>query len=78
VVAVSLEAFVPARTPPGVVRALGDALGAAVKAPDMAAALAKFGNVPSFQGPDEFAATVKADLARWGPVVKASGFVAVD
>ena len=44
----------------------------------MATALAKFGNVPSFQGPDEFAATVRADLARWGPVVKASGFVAVE
>jgi tripartite-type tricarboxylate transporter receptor subunit TctC len=28
--------------------------------------------------PDEFAATVRADIARWGPVVKASGFVAED
>lgn len=78
VVAGWLGAFVPARTPPDIVRALGRAIGEAVKAPDMAAALARFGNVPSFQGPDEFAATVKADLARWGPVVKASGFVAVD
>ena len=73
-----LGAFVPARTPPEIVRALGQAIGEAVKAPDMAAALAKFGNVPSFQGPQEFAATVKDDLVRWGPVVKASGFVAVD
>ena len=73
-----LGGFVPARTPPEVVRALGDAMGEAVKAPDMAAALAKFGNEPSFQGPDAFATTVKDDLVRWGPVVKASGFVAVD
>jgi tripartite-type tricarboxylate transporter receptor subunit TctC len=78
VVAGWLGGFVPARTPPDIVRALGAAIGDAVNAPDMAAALAKFGNVPSFQGPDEFAATVRADLARWGPVVKASGFVAVD
>ena len=28
--------------------------------------------------PDEFAATVRADYARWAPVVKASGFVAED
>ncbi|HUI94677.1 MAG TPA: tripartite tricarboxylate transporter substrate-binding protein [Xanthobacteraceae bacterium] len=73
-----LGGFVPAKTPSEVVRALGAAMGEAVKAPDMAAALAKFGNVPSFQGPDAFAATVRDDLARWGPVVKASGFVAVD
>jgi len=73
-----LGGFVPVRTAPDIVRALGAAIGTAVEAPDMAAALAKFGNVPSFQGPEEFAATVKADLARWGPVVKASGFVAVD
>ena len=78
VVAGWLGAFLPAKTPNEIVRALADAIGEALKAPDMAAALAKFGNVPSFQGPDEFAATVKADLARWGPVVKASGFVAVD
>ena len=28
--------------------------------------------------PDEFVQTIKSDLDRWGPVVKASGFVAVD
>jgi tripartite-type tricarboxylate transporter receptor subunit TctC len=40
--------------------------------------LAKVGNEPTFQTPAEFAATVRADLERWGPVVKASGFVADD
>ena len=43
-----------------------------------AEALAKFGNEPALQTPEEFAATVRADIARWGPVVKASGFVATD
>ncbi len=73
-----LGAFVPARTPPATVRTLGAAIGAAVQAPEMAASFAKFGNVPAFEPPDKFAATVKADLARWGPVVQASGFVAVE
>jgi len=73
-----LGTFAPARTPEATVRALGDAIGEAVRSPDMAASLAKFGNVPAYQPPDEFAATVRADLARWAPVVKASGFVAVD
>jgi tripartite-type tricarboxylate transporter receptor subunit TctC len=73
-----LGAFVPARTPPETVRVLGAAIGEAVRAPDMAESLARFGNEPTFQTPDEFAATVRADIARWGPVVKASGFVAED
>jgi len=73
-----LGTFAPAKTPPTTVRALGDAIGEAVRSPDMAASLARFGNVPAYQPPDAFAATVRADLARWAPVVKASGFVAVD
>jgi tripartite-type tricarboxylate transporter receptor subunit TctC len=40
--------------------------------------LAKVGNTTAFQTPAQFAATVRADLARWAPVVKASGFVADD
>ena len=40
--------------------------------------LSKVGNEPWFQTPAEFAATVKADVERWGPVVNASGFVAED
>ena len=73
-----LGAFVPAATPGATVRALGAAINDAARAPDMAESLAKFGNEPVFQTPEEFAATVRADIARWGPVVKASGFVAED
>jgi tripartite-type tricarboxylate transporter receptor subunit TctC len=40
--------------------------------------LAMEGNEPALQTPEQFAATIAADLARWGPVVKASGFVAQD
>ena len=71
-----LGAFLPARAPREIVRALSAAIAEAVKSPEMIDSLAKFGSEPRFQPPDEFAATVKADTARWGPVVKASGFVA--
>jgi tripartite-type tricarboxylate transporter receptor subunit TctC len=71
-----LGVFLPARAPPEIVRALSAAIADAVKSPEMVDSLAKFGSEPRFQPPDAFAATVKADTARWGPVVKASGFVA--
>ncbi|HEY2137277.1 MAG TPA: tripartite tricarboxylate transporter substrate-binding protein [Xanthobacteraceae bacterium] len=73
-----LGAFVPARTPPEIVHVLGAAIGEAAKSPEMAQNLAQFGNEPAFETPEQFAATVRADIARWGPVVKASGFVADD
>ncbi len=73
-----LGAFVPAATPRTTVQALGAAISEAARSPEMAESLAKFGNEPAFQTPEEFAATVRADIARWGPVVKASGFVAED
>ncbi len=69
-------AFGPARMPADVVAALNAAIGEAVGSPEMTDSLAKMGNDTKFQLPDVFAAQVKADLIRWGPVVKASGFVA--
>ena len=73
-----LGVFVPAKTPAHVVDALSSAIGEAVKSPQMIENLAKAGNEPAFQAPATFAATVASDLARWQPVVKASGFVAED
>ena len=73
-----LGAFAPARTPAETVRVLGAAINEVARSPDYAESLAKFGNEPVQQTPEEFAATVRADIARWGPVVKASGFVATD
>jgi tripartite-type tricarboxylate transporter receptor subunit TctC len=73
-----LGAFAPARTPDETVQALGAAINAAAKSPAMAQSLARFGNEPAIQVPAEFAATVRADYARWAPVVQASGFVAED
>jgi tripartite-type tricarboxylate transporter receptor subunit TctC len=71
-----LGAFAPAKTPPEAVRALNAAISDAVRSPEMTESLARIGYDTKFQPPDQFAATVRADLERWGPVVKASGFVA--
>jgi tripartite-type tricarboxylate transporter receptor subunit TctC len=73
-----LGAFAPAKTPPDAVRALNAAIGEAVKSREMIDNLAKIGNEPKFELPEQFAANVRADMERWGPVVKASGFVAED
>jgi tripartite-type tricarboxylate transporter receptor subunit TctC len=78
VVASWLGLFAPAKTPNGIVDGLSAAVAEAVKSPHMIENLAKVGNEPHYQAPADFAATVRADLARWGPVVKASGFVAED
>ena len=71
-----LGVFAPARTPPEVVRALNAAIGEAVRSSEMIESLARIGNETKFELPDQFAATVREDMKRWGPVVKASGFVA--
>lgn len=70
--------FLPARAPDAIVNALSAALEQAVKSPALIETLAKVGNETTFATPAQFAATLKADLDRWGPVVKASGFVAED
>jgi tripartite-type tricarboxylate transporter receptor subunit TctC len=73
-----LGVFVPSKTPQGIVTALSSAIDEAVRSKPMLENLAKLGNEPGFSTPAQFAAMVKADIARWGPVVKASGFVAED
>ena len=73
-----LGMFLPAHTAQEQLNALSRALEVVLKGPDYAESLAKFGNEPTFQTPAEFASRVRADIERWGPVVKASGFVAED
>jgi tripartite-type tricarboxylate transporter receptor subunit TctC len=73
-----LGVFGPAKMPPDIVDTLSAAISEAIKIPQMIESLAKVGNEPALQSPAEFAATLKADIAWWGPVVKASGFVAED
>ena len=70
--------FLPAKAPDHIVDALNTAIGQAVKSVQVAESLTKTGNAPATASPAQFAATINADLQRWGPVVKASGFIADD
>jgi tripartite-type tricarboxylate transporter receptor subunit TctC len=70
--------FMPARTSAVIVTALNTEIGQVLRSPRMIELLAKEGNEPALQTPAEFASAIAADLRRWGPVVKASGFVAED
>lgn len=71
-----LGVFVPAKTPADVVAKLNLAVKQTFSSPEVVEKLAVLGNEPAYQTPDDFAATIRADLKRWEPIVKESGFVA--
>lgn len=66
--------FAPARTPAPVVAALNSAIAQALKAKPLVEGLQKLSFEIAGESPAEFAAIVKSELERWGPIVKASGF----
>ena len=66
--------FAPAKTPQPIVDALNQAINKALQSPDVAERLSKLGMDPATGTPEQFAAIVAADYAKWGPIVKASGF----
>lgn len=68
--------FVPAKTPPEQVAKLNALVREGLQAPEMVESLAKNSLQPVTQAPDEFARMVRADAARWAPIVKAAGFTA--
>lgn len=68
--------FVVAKTPPETVARLGAAIGGALKAEGIAESFARAGMDVAYAGPEQFAAILRADIDRWGPIVRASGFVA--
>lgn len=70
--------FVPAKTPADVVAKLNAAVNQALKAKPLIAAMEKLSFDVEGQSQAEFAQIVKSELAKWGPVVKASGFSSED
>jgi tripartite-type tricarboxylate transporter receptor subunit TctC len=66
--------FAPAKTPKPVVDALNRAINGALRSPEVVAKLSGVGMDPATGSADDFAKTVASDYAKWGPVVKASGF----
>lgn len=65
--------FGPAGLPADVTRVLNDAVVKAVNSPELKKRLEAEGAVPVGNSPAEFAAFVREDLKRWGPVIKYSG-----
>jgi tripartite-type tricarboxylate transporter receptor subunit TctC len=65
--------FAPAATPRDVLAKLADAVVQSLKSPDVVASLANQGASPARMTPEEFADYVKAEVAKWGKVVKDAG-----
>lgn len=66
--------FLPAKTPTPIVNGLSAALEKIIRTPEVIESQAQLGNEMTFLPQAEFATQVKADIAAWAPVVKASGF----
>ncbi|HEX5864877.1 MAG TPA: Bug family tripartite tricarboxylate transporter substrate binding protein, partial [Casimicrobiaceae bacterium] len=66
--------FAPAKTPKPIVDLLNRGINKALQSPDVVEKLSKLGLDPATGTPEEFARIVAADYAKWGPIVKASGF----
>jgi tripartite-type tricarboxylate transporter receptor subunit TctC len=62
--------FVPAGTPADIVNLLQKEIATVVKSPDIKARLLELGVVPDGGSPAEFAAYVKADMAKWKRVIE--------
>jgi tripartite-type tricarboxylate transporter receptor subunit TctC len=65
--------FAPAGTPPEVVQRLNDTMRAALATPEMRERLGRMAAEPAPTSPAEFAAFVRAELAKYERVVKFSG-----
>ena len=68
--------FVPAKTAPDIVRQLNEGIIAALKTPEVLQRMETLGAESVGSTPEEFAAFVKSEIARWGPIVQASGVTA--
>jgi tripartite-type tricarboxylate transporter receptor subunit TctC len=70
--------FLPAKTADAIVEALSTTVREASRSKQMIDSLAKFGTEPAYLSSAEFTAWIKGEIGRWAPVVKSSGFVAIE
>jgi tripartite-type tricarboxylate transporter receptor subunit TctC len=68
-----LALFVPARTPPEVVKRLADLANEVVRSPGMLEYLGRLYAEPFPGDPESLRRLVETDTARWGQLIKASG-----
>jgi tripartite-type tricarboxylate transporter receptor subunit TctC len=66
----------PAATPRAIVAHMNAAINAAMKTPWLAGKLEEATFIPVFETPEEFAATLRRDRARWAAIVKRLGIKA--
>ncbi|AMR78434.1 Bug family tripartite tricarboxylate transporter substrate binding protein [Cupriavidus nantongensis] len=64
--------FAPAKTPPAAAAALQDALGKAMRDPEVVARLRDMGGVAGGEPQPKFAALVRGEIQRWGETIRAS------
>ena len=62
-----------AKVPRAVVNKLGAGVAAAVKAPEVEKRLTVDGSTPVGSTPEQFMATIKADIARWSKLIQDIG-----
>ena len=65
--------FAPAGTPPEIVAKLNDAMNRAIRAPDVREKLEQLLFEPVGGTPQQFSEYVRAEVAKWGAVVKQTG-----
>jgi tripartite-type tricarboxylate transporter receptor subunit TctC len=65
--------FAPAKTPPEIIARLHDEAAKALAAPDMHEKLAAQGAEAVGSTPEEFRAYIRAEIEKWGKVIRASG-----
>lgn len=70
--------YAPARTPPELVRQLNAAVQEALATPEMQDVFARNGLLVLRHSPEAFAAHVREEVQRWGPLVKSTGFTPED
>jgi tripartite-type tricarboxylate transporter receptor subunit TctC len=73
-----LGVYLPAKTPAEVVAKLNAAVQDALKTKDLQDPIRNWGFDVSGEGPAEFAARLERERNRWGPIVKATGFTAME
>jgi len=66
--------LLPGQTPPAIVDALNRAVRAALETSEVRTGLSKLSFEVGGTSPADFVQLVKADLERWGPIVKEFGF----
>jgi len=66
----------PARTPREIVEKLNAQINTGLASPEFQAAMARLSNEPLGGTPRDFADTIKADIAKWAPLVQAIGLKA--